>query len=209
MAIPYEYKSRVSIFSYGKCEHSPYVDDELWFVHVPGSVIGATPSITYIVPEKFANNSTIDEYYKDKEKWEAISIYVIEGSDWNPKKECLWRDMPYWTHILKDGTPIRYGLSRTQPQKGDCELWYVTIGAPESENVHWGENKYDSFVVEKICTTEKCLDLIGADLDKWTLVSWEHPAGIEPWYASIEDELRPDPLMIFSEKERKQIILEQ
>lgn len=199
MAAPQYHKTRVSEFIYGKCTKPPFSHKHLWFVHVPSGT--NTAATTYIVPEEYANPSVIDDFYKDANKWEKIAKYSITGSNWNPVEECLWRDMPYWTHILPDGTPVRYGLSWSQPKKPNRELWYVTIGLPENEEVKWSENKYESFVVDKICTSEKFLDLMGTDLEKWSQIAWEHPAGIEPWEALIEDECAPDPFRFFSKEE--------
>lgn len=198
MATPQYHTTRGSQFIYGKCNKPPFSHEDLWFVHVPSGV--NNPASTYIVPEEYATPSIIDEYYKDTEKWGGVAKYSISGSDWNPVEECLWRDMPYWTHILPDGTPVRYGLSQSQPNNSDRELWYVTIGLPENEKVNWGDKKYESFVVDKICTSEKFLDLMGSDVEKWALIAWEHPAGIEPWYASVDDK-GPNPFRFFTEEE--------
>ena len=209
MATPLYYKTRNSEFVYGKCLKPPFSHKNLWFVHVPAGINGQNPSVTYIVPEEYANPSLIDNYYKDAEKWENIAKYSITGSDWNPVEECLWRDMPYQTHILPNGTPVRYGLSRPQPKNPDRELWYVTIGASENEKIDWRENKYESFVVDKICTSEKFLDLMGTDLEKWSQIAWEHPAGIEPWEALIEDDYAPDPFCFFTKDDMQRGYVEK
>jgi hypothetical protein len=74
----------------------------------------------------------MDEFEIDFDKWSKVAHKIIFGSDWNAKEECLWQEMPFYTHVLSDGTPVRYGLSRSQSEHcTERELWYIVIGLAE------------------------------------------------------------------------------
>lgn len=188
--------------TYGRCEKSPYVENGLWFVHVPRS----SGSVTYFVAEEYARPDIIDQFNQDRshDPWVDVAQLTLPGSDWNPEAECRWREMPYYVHTLPDGTPIRYGLSRSQSTKFPRrELWYVVIGLGEQERVDW--HNHESFVVDQICTKREFMDRMGRDPQRWRAISWEASIGIEPWYARLDD-FAPDPFLVFkidaAEKDR-------
>lgn len=178
------------VITYGKCEKSPYVENGLWFVHVPAP----SQSTTYLVDEEYARPAAIGEIGHDRDRWAVVAKLAIVGSDWNPKEECRWRDMPYYVHTVPDGTPIRYGLSRSQSKKfPKRELWYVVIGLGYQEKVNWHD--YHVFVVDKICTMPEFMNRTGSDSERWHAICWEAPASGMPWYAHIDD-FAPDPFSV-------------
>ena len=150
------------VLTYGKCEKSPYVESGLWFVHVPRIMAQST---TFLVEEKYVTESVMNEFDVNLEKWSEVSHKIIPGSNWNSEEECLWHDMPFYTYGLHNGTPIRYGLSRSQSKKyPDRELRYIVIGLGEQESVNWRENEYPAFVVDKMCVDPEFMEKMGSEL---------------------------------------------
>jgi hypothetical protein len=171
----------VRVITYGKCQKSPYVENGLWFVYVPRIT---ETSMTFFVTEEYARPSVMDNFDTDLAKWKSIAHKSIPGSDWNPEYECIWGEMPFYVHILPDGTPIRYGLSRTQSVKHpDRELWYIVIGLGDDPKVEWSRAsyEYEMFVVDKICTTPEIMNRLGKNPKRWMRICWSHPVGLRPW----------------------------
>jgi len=129
---------------------------------------------------------------------------LVPDGDRNPQEECLWQDMPFCVHILPDGTPVRYGLSRGQA-KGfpKRELWYVVIGLGDQNYTDWINSPYSAFVVDKICVEPEFMDKMGSDPERWRLICWEAPVGIEPWDVQIDDSDVADPFFVFKRDEAK------
>lgn len=189
----------IGVITYGKCVKSPYVENGLWFVHIPRTGINGT-STTFLVDPEFARPSVMDDFDIDFDKWNKIARLAVPGGDWNPEEECLWRNMPYYVHTLPDGTPIRFGLSRSQSKDHpDRELWYIVLGLGHEDKVDL--SKYEAFVVDKVCTEPAFLDKMGNDPARWIRICWSHPASNEPWFAQIEQV--PDPYAVIREDEAK------
>ena len=181
----------VRVITYGKCQKSPYVENGLWFVHVPRI---DTTSTTFLVMEEYARLSVMDDFEIDLDRWSKIAQKIIPGSDWNSQEECLWRDMPFYIHILPDGTPVRYGLSRSQSKEyPNRELWYIIIGLGDDEQVNL--HNYETFVVDKVCTEPEFMEKMGSDPKRWQQICWSHPVSDTPWHAHLEQV--PDPYSIF------------
>lgn len=186
--------------TYGRCEKSPYVDNELWFVHVPGF---RTESMTFFVSEQYTHLEVLKKFSHHQEQWKEVAKLYLSG-DWNPTFECRWREMPYYVYILPDKTPIRYSLSRSQSKKfSGRELWYVVIGLGYEEKVDWLNGEFKAFVVDKICTEPEFMDKMGSDPERWRLISWEAPYRAEPWYVTIDDRFAPDPFFVFKQDEAR------
>lgn len=185
------------VLTYGKCEKSPYRENGLCFVYVP-RIIGKTA--TFLVSEEHARPRVMDEFEIDFDKWSKVAHKTILGSDWNAKEECLWQDMPFYIHKFPDGTPVRYGLSRSQSEHyTERELWYIVIGLAEQKVVNW--SNYPAFVVDKVCIEPAFMDKMGSEPERWRLICWSAPVGIEPWYATLD--VVPDPYYVFKQDEAK------
>lgn len=172
----------VRVITYGKCERSPYVENGLWFVHVPRITDAST---TFFVTQEYARPSIMDAFNTDLDKWSSVAHKTISGSEWNAEYECLWGEMPFYVHVLPDGTSVRYGLSRWQsPEYPDRELWYIVLDIGDEPVAGW--YKHEMFVVDKKCTSPSFMDRIGNDPKQWMRICWAHPVGIEPWNAKPE-----------------------
>lgn len=169
----------VRVIHYGKCEKSPYVENGLWFVHIPRTT---ETSVTFLVDREHARPVVMDDFDLDFSKWRSVAHKIIVGSDWNPIEECLWSEMPYGVHILNGGIPVRYGLSRYQSEAHpERSLWYIVLGLGDEQVVNW--STYEMFIVDQECTEPDFLNRIGNDPSKWMRICWAHPTGIEPWNA--------------------------
>lgn len=182
-------------FVYGKCLTSPYVENNLWFVFVPGNVTSL-----WFVDEKYATPAYFMDFGMGRERWEAVAhSYFLDPYNWNVKLEKSYYELPHYTFKLKNGEYIRYGLAKSEGkrlvwkkggpiQEPNEELWYVILGVhPETEQ-DWGEEYY---IVDKSCTTPAFLEAMGTDHGKWLDICWANGHGLEPWILAIEN-FNPD-----------------
>lgn len=165
----------LGIIRYGKCLHSPYVENDLWFVTVPQGVgsynTSATSEMiepdephTFLVDKEYANPIVINERRRDVAKWRAVAHKIFVGR-WCEHLECLWQDVPVYTHELPNGNVVKYGYCSTQLHNNpNRELYFVSFKyAPY--NQHAG-----TYVVDKFCTEPAFLNRMGDDQMKWELI---------------------------------------
>lgn len=187
---------------YGKLTKPPYSEQDLWFIHFPDP-IGPRPKYVFLVSKDYANPEVIELFEDNFKKWQnvAYKTIVIEGVDfWNAEEECLWSEMPFFVHILPDGTPIRYGLSYTQPDNHpEREVWYVVIGVGDEQITDWEQGDYDVLAVDKVCTSPKFMDRMGSDVNKWRQIAWAAPVHCPPWAIKLEHV--PDPFLVFKRED--------
>lgn len=161
---------------YGKCIRPPYVENSLWFVtvcqgdrtwqHSPMELRGPDEDHTFLVDEAFAHPTAIDERRRDVEKWRAVAHQVFVGR-WCEPFECLWPDVPVYSHTLPNGSVVKYGYCRTQwLRRPDRELWFVSF--------HDASPAYypgvSTFIVDASCTTPQFLERMSNDHWKWQYV---------------------------------------
>jgi hypothetical protein len=154
---------------YGKCEESPFKELRLWFVHISNDLWEQSwngdwkmpfpmADYTFLVEEKYASKSLINELRTDPIKWKSVAKQMLLG-DWCPRYELLWKDVPVYIH--KNDSGIKYGYCRTQSSKSpERELWYVSF------------RDHSTFIVDKVCIAEDFIDRMGWDMAKWTKICW-------------------------------------
>lgn len=114
-------------FRYGKLTKSPYVQQNLWFVEIPGTLAAqrftCLVSGNYNIPEIIALNQ------HKRTNWEKIAFQVVEDyRGWDYYNECPWSQSPVHTFTSSDGTATRFGYSNAQSKEfPDHELWYVNM----------------------------------------------------------------------------------
>jgi hypothetical protein len=184
---------------YGKCQKPPYAQHGFWFVNVRTIWRG---SRTFIVKEKYTRPNKMNEFDIDCGKWEKVAHKVIIG-DWNPVEECLWEESPFYVYKLPDGTPIRYGYTKTRAENfPDRELWYVVIGLGKNDPLN-GEFE-NVFIVDKKCTEPEFMDKMGSDPERWRLICWDAPVGLHPSIGSqIANGVAPDIYWVFKQDEKR------
>ena len=151
-------------FYYGKCLQTPYKENNLWFVYVPGwfSIVGGKnqEGQTFLVDQKYAQQFYMDEWLYDFKKWRKIAHKIIQG-DWCSHYERIWNDVPVFEHRLSSGDFVKYGYCRTQPRNSpDRELWFVAF-----------QHGY-TFVVDHVCATPDFIERMGTDELKWQIICW-------------------------------------
>ena len=167
-----------SPFVYGKCEESPIKELGLWFVHISNFLWEQSwggdwkmpfpmADYTFLVEEKYASISLINEFRTDPVKWMAVAKQMVLG-EWCPRYELLWKDVPVYIHKKDPG--IKYGYCRTQSSKSPKrELWYISF------------RDRSTFVVDKVCIAEEFIDRMGWDMAKWTKICWCRLEGEVEW----------------------------
>jgi hypothetical protein len=155
---------------YGKCEESPNIENNLWFITLDRmfweKILDSGWNMpfpfehhTFLVEEKYATPFYMNQFGTDVMKWTEVAKKVFVGN-WCERYEILWKDVPVYT--CKHDSQIKYGYCRTQSSKPNRELWYVSFS--------YGS----TFVVDKICTTNDFIKRMGKDMDKWTSICWCH-----------------------------------
>lgn len=154
-AISYDYGE------YGKCKYHTMQDGTpAWYVHLKSK------SKTYIVKQEHTKAGILEQNQDSEYLWSNIAEKIYDGS-WCGRYEQPWADLPVHTHILQNGSPVKFGYqasqSKLQPER---ELWYVSI----RESID-GSNP-GTFIVDKQCTDSAFLDRMGNFSKKWLAVSW-------------------------------------
>ncbi len=197
---------------YGKCVKYPFVQNDLWFVYLGtgGNFDGS--SRVYFVVEQYTTPEAFEELRIQHQKWLSVAQLNVEGIGWCPKEERPYSEMLYYTHVLKNGIPVRYGLARSSKPGGygawhrishlyknfpERELWYVAFGLEHDVKTDW--QGVDFYIVEKVAANPEFLDAMGDNrgnrYQKWAEISWAHPIGHAPWLFTADPvfPLPPDP----------------
>lgn len=170
------YPRGYSYIRYGKCTQSPYKENELWFVTVcrgdssrksgPMELRGPDDDHTFLVDKAFAHPTAIDERRRDVEKWRSVAHQVYVGP-WCEHFECLWQDVPVYSHTLPSGSIVKYGYCSSQAlDHPERELWFVSFRDALFHDTP------GTFVVDSLCTDGPFLDRMGTDHWKWMTVCW-------------------------------------
>lgn len=170
------YPAHLSSIRYGECVQSPHVENDLWFVTVPRGERPGQPGPlafkfpdedhTFLVDKALAHPTAIDERGRDVNKWRSVAHQIFVGP-WCEPFECLWPDVPVYSHSLPNGSVVKYGYCRTQwIVHPDRELWFVSF--------HDAAPTYppgvSTFIVDALCTTPQFLDRMSNDHWKWQFV---------------------------------------
>ena len=153
---------------YGKCEETPNIEGNLWYVTVDRifwekiqesgwNMPFPFEHHTFLVEEKYATPFYMNQYRTDVMKWIEVAKKVFIGS-WCERFEILWKDVPVF--ICNHDPRIKYGYCRTQSSDPDRELWYVSF------------SQGSTFVVDKICTSDEFIKRMGWDINKWISICW-------------------------------------
>jgi hypothetical protein len=195
---PLQYETEHGIrFIFGKCQKPPFAEHNLWFVNIPSG-----REHTYIVDKQFANKQYIKEFGTNLASWESVANKSFTGA-WNLVEECLWEHSPFYVYQLTDGTPIRYGYTLGQSKQfPDRELWYVVLGVGEKDPTS-GDFE-NVFIVDKECTSPEFMEKMGSDPERWRLICWDAPVGVQkPSYGSqVSRSTAPDIYWIFKQDEK-------
>lgn len=197
---PLQYETECGIkFNYGKCQKSPFIEHNLWFVNIPRG-----REHTYIVDKQFADIQHIEEFETNLESWENVAHKSFTGA-WNLAEECLWEDSPFYVYQLSDGTPIRYGYTLGQSKDFPArQLLYVIIGTDEHDPAN-GDFE-NVFIVDKECTAPEFMERMGSDPERWRLICWDAPVGVRrPSYgSSVSRSSPPDIYWVFKQDEKNE-----
>ena len=164
----------LSVVRYGRCLRSPYVEDGLWFITVPAGqsfrvsteLQGPDEEHTFLVDEDRANPASISQRRRDVIEWRSVAHEVFVGP-WCTYLECLWQDVSVNSHILPNGSEVKYGYCRTQsPEHPERELWFVSFRDA------FLKDQPSTFVVDVMCIDPQFLDRISNDHWKWMIVCW-------------------------------------
>jgi hypothetical protein len=155
---------------YGKCEESPNIEDNLWFVSLDKYFWEKIMDMgwdkpfpfedhTFLVEEKYIAPFYMNQFRTDVLKWSEVAKKIFVGQ-WCVRYEILWKDVPVYQQSELN---IKYGYCHGQSSKyPDRELWYVALA------------NGSTFVVDKNCTTDEFMKRMGNDIQKWMSICWCH-----------------------------------
>jgi hypothetical protein len=146
---------------YGRCSESPYKESDLWFICVRRIAAIPHEDSTFLVTERYARPYVMHKFGVDIERWSEVANKSFAGS-WCTRYQRLWQDVPVLEHKLRDGTRVKYGYCRRQPETPGRHLWFVAFKRPIQSCV----------IVDECFANPASIDRMGSDLLKWWLIFW-------------------------------------
>lgn len=162
--------------SYGKCQVSPYVESNLWFVSIPQGKydewtaegknidelitkynvrlekIYPEQDTTFLVTENYARIEIFNSWKRDVKAWEKVAHKIFVG-EWCHKFEQPWQDVQ-----IHEYNSIKYAYCRTTAKQRD--LWFVSFRNNGNGDDH-------TFIVDEICATPDFINHLGTNPRKW------------------------------------------